>query len=181
MENGVQLSVLSGKRFFVMEIDSSFLLKKEVIKIRFSGDEFGTVGLMRQAKIGDFVVCSRGIALEIKEASKTRSLGFDEWHWFRYRARDLGFFADKVGLSDELICQAASENPDMVLRSWEEIESEWTHRFDFKRAKRPFVSFQGYEGPCWGIVWEFYSALARIGVYSSGHVRFYDRAEFRIL
>ena len=172
----------------MIEIDAMSLLAKEPLKIRFSSDEFGSIGLARKCSVGQFVACDRGLSFELKEEAKTRSIVSDGLNWFRFRARGLGEFFAKFELSTDIVKRVAETYPDMVCRSWEEIEAEHSHRFNFTRAKRPLVLFQSYEGPCPAVIWEFYPAMERIGVYTGkdnnglgGMVTFYDRHEFKIL
>jgi hypothetical protein len=172
----------------MIEIDALSLVSREPLKIRFSSDEYGSIGLARKASIGQMVACDRGVCFELKEEAKTRSIVSDGLHWFRFRARDLGDFFNKNELSQDVIDHVAKTYPDMACHSWEEIEREHLHRHDFKRAKRPLVCFESFEGPCWAVLWEIYPAMARIGVYIGrdakglgGYVCFFDRAEFKIL
>jgi len=171
----------------MIEIDSASLLKKEPLKIRFSGDLFGSIGLTRKVEIGDFVVSDRGVAFEIKEPAKSRSFGFDELNWFRFKALDLGSWANKVEPSDALIRQVALKNPDLVCNGWPDVMLEHSKRNDFKRAKRPLVAFSDPD-PCIGILWEVYPALERLGVFIGrgsdglgGFVKFFDFSEFKVL
>ena len=172
----------------MIEIDSASLLSKEPLKIRFTSDEFGLVGLARKCSAGDFVALARGIAIELKDEVKTRSVVKDGLNWYSFKARSLGFFFSRHELHEKIIARLAEENPDMVLRSWDDIEAEHSHRLDFKRSKRPFLAIETWEGPTWAVFWEYYPALGRIGVYIGkddkglgGYVCFYDREEFKVL
>ena len=172
----------------MIEIDSASILKKEPLKIRFTGDLFGSIGLRSKVAIGEFVVSDRGIALEIKEEVKGRALVSDNLHWFRFKAKDLGSWADKVSLSEEIISRIALKNPDMVCNGWPDVLLEDRKRTDFKRARRPLVRFLEEGSESLGILWETYPSLRRLGVFIGrdsrglgGHVRFYDFDEFKVL
>jgi hypothetical protein len=171
----------------MIEIDSAFLLKKESLKIRFTGAEAGSVGILRQANVGDFILCDRGIALEVREVENKRSAISDNLHWFRFKAKSLGPWAKKVCLSEYLIRRIAEENPELVCNGWPDVLLEGRKRHDFKRARRPLVAFLDPD-PCIGIIWEVYPALGRLGVYIGrddkglgGYVHFYDFDEFKVL
>lgn len=172
------------------EIETSTLFSDNPLILKVGDSEFGLVGF--QSPLSDnvkSVLSKQGIAINIRESVELRFAKQIEFcHWYKCKFQHLGHWANLKEIDESLIQRAAIKNPNLICHSLAEIESDWTHRFNFKRAKKPLVCFESYEGPCWAVLWEYYPTLARIGVYIGrdskgfgGYVCFYDLPEFKIL
>ena len=158
-----------------MEIEAYTLVEKEPVFLRFNSNEFGIVGA--NFEMPKKLATTHGIALEITGKARFQSARLDFEFWYLFKAQHLGHAANLAELDDKTIAQWVKKNPDLVCRSWAEIEEQHAHRNDFKRTKRPFVRvFQE-----WGILWEYYPKMARLGVYigSRRSVVFYGREMFK--
>lgn len=169
-----------------MEIETSTLIGKKPILLKFNSDEYGVLG--SNFEIGESLALTHGIAVKNLGPAKFRSINKGFEFWYSFKAAHLGHVANMSELTEEIITLWAERNEKLICHSFAEIESEWTHRFNFKRAKRPLVCIQDYDGPCWAVLWELYPAMERIGVYIGrdakglgGYVSFFDRHEFKIL
>jgi len=148
-----------------MEIDALNLLSREHLKIRFSSEVFGSIGLARKCFPGQWVASSRGVCFEIVEELKTRSIISDGLRWYRFRARSMGSFFLKFKLSQSIIDRVVEINPDLVCHGLEEIVSENLFPFDFKRTRRPFVAVEARGARVNYVFIEYYADTGKVGLY----------------
>lgn len=169
-----------------MEIETYTLVGRESVLLKFNSDEYGIFGA--NFEVGENLAVTHGIALKNLGPAKFRSINKGFEFWYSFKAQTLGHASNMSELSEETITLWAKRNERLICHSLADIESDWAHRFNFKRAKRPLVCVETSEGPCWGVLWEVYPSMARLGVYIGvdskglgGHVQFFDRHEFKIL
>lgn len=169
-----------------MEIETYTLIGREPILLKFNSDEYGIFGA--NFKVGENLAVTHGIAVKNLGPAKFHSINKGFEFWYSFKASHLGHVANISELPEETITLWAKRNEKLVCHSFSEIESDWTHRFNFKRPKRPLVCIDGFEGPCWSVLWELYPSMARLGVYIGvdskglgGYVHFFNRDEFKVL
>lgn len=169
-----------------MEIDTYTLVGREPVLLKFNSEQYGI--LASNFEIGENLAVTHGVALKNLGPAKFRSANQDFKFWYSFRASPIGQIANKEKLTDETITLWANKNHKLVCHSLVDIVSEYSHRHNFKRSKRPFVALGEHGSACWGVLWEVYPALRRLGVYIGrndkglgGYVHFYDFDEFKVL
>lgn len=173
-----------------MELNTASIGSANRLKIQFSNDGFGSVAVDKNCDGLKYIPTKLGIALDLKGEAHIRQASSDgiTWFWYKFKATDLGDWANKTEPDEKDLWIMIEKNPDMVCKSYEHVCIEGMRMRHFTKFRTPFVRINDSGQILPAIIYEVYPHDGRVGLWlgrdslgHGGHLKFYGKVDLIVL